>query len=203
MYKEYNDYELLYYISEKNEDASDILLKKYDPLIISIAKNLYKSIEGTGIEISDLIQEGRLGLFNASDTFNESKDTLFYTYAKTCIERKMYDLLKSVNRNKNKILNNSIPIEIDDEKGEYKSLDYLLKDDKENPEKLLIEEEKKKEKFDIINSKLNDFELRVLELKLDGYDNKEIASITNTDYKKIDNTLQRIKQKLKQAKKSN
>jgi len=203
MYKEYNDYELLYYISEKNEDASDILLKKYDPLIISIAKNLYKSIEGTGIEISDLIQEGRLGLFNASDTFSESKDTLFYTYAKTCIERKMYDLLKSVNRNKNKILNNSIPIEIDDEKGEYKSLDYLLKDDKENPEKLLIEEENKTEKFDIINSKLNEFEIRVLELKLDGYDNKEIASITNTDYKKIDNTLQRIKQKLKQAKKSN
>lgn len=201
--KEYNDYELLYYISEKNEDASDILLKKYDPLIISIAKNLYKSIEGTGIEISDLIQEGRLGLFNASDTFSESKDTLFYTYAKTCIERKMYDLLKSVNRNKNKILNNSIPIEIDDEKGEYKSLDYLLKDDKENPEKLLIEEENKTEKFDIINSKLNEFEIRVLELKLDGYDNKEIASITNTDYKKIDNTLQRIKQKLKQAKKSN
>ena len=203
MYKEYNDYELLYYISEKNEDASDILLKKYDPLIISIAKNLYKSIEGTGIEISDLIQEGRLGLFNASDTFSESKDTLFYTYAKTCIERKMYDLIKSINRNKNKILNNSIPIEIDDEKGEYKSLDYLLKDDKENPEKLLIEEENKTEKFDIINSKLNEFEIRVLELKLDGYDNKEIASITNTDYKKIDNTLQRIKQKLKQTKKSN
>ena len=201
--KEYNDYELLYYISEKNEDASDILLKKYDPLIISIAKNLYKSIEGTGIEISDLIQEGRLGLFNASDTFSESKDTLFYTYAKTCIERKMYDLIKSINRNKNKILNNSIPIEIDDEKGEYKSLDYLLKDDKENPEKLLIEEENKTEKFDIINSKLNEFEIRVLELKLDGYDNKEIASITNTDYKKIDNTLQRIKQKLKQTKKSN
>ena len=44
MYKEYNDYELLYYISEKNEDASDILLKKYDPLIISIAKKLYKFI---------------------------------------------------------------------------------------------------------------------------------------------------------------
>lgn len=199
--KEYNDYELLYYISEKNEDASDILLKKYDPLIISIAKNLYKSIEGTGIEISDLIQEGRLGLFNASDTFSESKDTLFYTYAKTCIERKMYDLIKSINRNKNKILNNSIPIEIDDENGEYKTLEYLLKDETDNPERLLMKEEQKKEKYDLINSKLNDFELKVLELKLDGYDNKEITSIMDCDYKKVDNTLQRIKQKLKQAKK--
>lgn len=201
MYDKYNDYELLSYISECNEDATDILLKKYEPLIVSIAKKLLKGMENFGLDINDLVQEGRLGLLNASETFTESKDTLFYTYAKTCIERKMYDLVKSTRRTKHKILNESIPIDVDDDKGEYKELDYLLKDETENPEQLLLNEEGKKELQNIINSKLNDIEIQVLELKLKGFENKEISEILDCDYKKIDNTLQRIKQKLKETKK--
>lgn len=199
MYDKYNDYELLSYISECNEDATDILLKKYEPLIISTAKKLLKGMENFGLDINDLVQEGRLGLLNASGTFTESKDTLFYTYAKTCIERKMYDLVKSTRRAKHKILNESIPIDVDD-KGEYKELDYLLKDETENPEQLLLNEEEKKELQNIINSKLNDIEIQVLELKLKGFENKEISEILACDYKKIDNTLQRIKQKLRKQK---
>ena len=199
MYDKYNDYELLSYISECNEDATDILLKKYEPLIISTAKKMLKGMENFGLDINDLIQEGRLGLLNASETFIESKDTLFYTYAKTCIERKMYDLVKSTRRVKHKILNESISIDIDD-KGEYKAFDYLLKDETENPEQLLLNEEEKKELKNIINSKLNDFEIQVLELKLKGFENKEISEMLVCDYKKIDNTLQRIKQKLKKSK---
>lgn len=202
MYDKYNDYELLSYISECNEDATDILLKKYEPLIVSTAKKLLKGMENSGLDINDLIQEGRIGLINASETFTESKDTLFYTYAKTCIERKMYDLVKSTKRAKHKILNDSIPIDVDAEKGEYKELDYLLKDNTENPEQLLINEERKQELQNIINSKLNEFEIQVVELKLKGFANKEISSMLECEYKKVDNTLQRIKQKLKETKKS-
>jgi DNA-directed RNA polymerase specialized sigma subunit len=36
-YKNFNDYELLYYISEGNEDANNIIIKKYEPLINKIA----------------------------------------------------------------------------------------------------------------------------------------------------------------------
>lgn len=201
MYDKYNDYELLSYISECNEDATDILLKKYEPLIVSTAKKLLKGMENFGLDINDLIQEGRLGLLKASETFTESKDTLFYTYAKTCIERKMYDLVKSTRRVKHKILNESIPIDVDDDKGEYKELDYLLKDETENPEQLLLNEEEQKELQNIINSKLNDIEIQVLELKLKGFENREISEILDCDYKKIDNTLQRIKQKLRETKK--
>ena len=113
----------------------------------------------------------------------------------------MYDLVKSTRRVKHKILNESIPIDVDDDKGEYKELDYLLKDETENPEQLLLNDEGKKELQNIINSKLNDIEIQVLELKLKGFENKEISEILDCDYKKIDNTLQRIKQKLKETKK--
>lgn len=202
MEEKYNDYELLEYIYENNEDANNILLKKYEPLIISTAQRLTKYMTNTGIDLNDLIQEGRIGLYNAVDTFKSSKETLFYTYAKTCIERRIYDLLKSSARGKHYILNNSVPFEIDDEFGDSKECEFFLKDDSENPEKLLINAEYKKEIFEKAYDKLTDLELQVFELKVTGFDNKEIIKILDTDYKKVDNALQRIKIKLKDIEKN-
>lgn len=202
MEEKYNDYELLEYVYENNEDANNILLKKYEPLIISTAQRLTKYMTNTGIDLNDLIQEGRIGLYNAVDTFKSSKETLFYTYAKTCIERRIYDLLKASARGKHYILNNSVPFEIDDEFGDSKECSFILKDDSENPEKLLINEEYKKEIFEKAYDKLTDLELQVFELKVTGFENKEIVKILDTDYKKVDNALQRIKTKLKDIEKN-
>ena len=41
-YKNFNDYELLDYIYSCNEDANEILLYKYRPLIVNIAKKMLK-----------------------------------------------------------------------------------------------------------------------------------------------------------------
>ena len=45
-YKDFNDFELLDYIYGQNEDANEILLYKYRPLIVSIAKK-YQPKDGT------------------------------------------------------------------------------------------------------------------------------------------------------------
>lgn len=196
MYKDYNDYELLNYILEKNEEANDILFKKYEPLIKKTAYKMMSYLDNTGIEISDVIQEGMLGLSSAIENFSEVKDTLFYTYAKKCIERKMIDLVISSRRLKHKVLNNSIPIEFNDEEGE-KNLEYLFKDESENPETLLLDDEYKEELLKKVKEVLTDLEFQVFELKLNGFEYKEIATILDKDVKTIDNALQRIKTKLK------
>jgi len=196
MYKDYNDYELLNYISEKNEEANDILYKKYEPLIKKIAYKMIIYLDNTGIELNDVIQEGMLGLSNAIEHFNEVKDTLFYTYAKKCIERKIIDLVISSKRLKHKVLNNSIPIEFNDEDGE-KNLEYLFKDESENPETLLLDDEYKEELLKKVKEVLTDLELQVFELKINGFEYKEISTILDKDVKIIDNALQRIKTKLK------
>lgn len=194
MYQEYNDYELLNYISEKNEEANNILYKKYEPLIISIATKLIKYVPNSGLEINDMIQEGMLGLSNAIECFRVSKETLFYTYAKTCIERKMIDLVISTRRLKHRALNDSVPII--DEENEI-DLNYLISDNNNNPENILLKEEDEKELFEQANKVLTDLEMQVFELKLNGFEYKEIGDILELDYKKIDNTLRRIKTKLK------
>lgn len=194
MYKDYNDYELLNYISENNEEANEIIFKKYEPLIISLSKDMIKYAKNNGIDINDMIQEGMIGLSNAINTFKDSKETLFYTYAKTCIKRKMIDLLISTNRLKNKALNSSISFNLDDEK----DLFYLAKDETTNPESILLKTESEEEIKKFANKELSSIELEVFKLKINGYSYKEIAEILDMNPKKVDNTLQRIKNKLKQ-----
>lgn len=198
-YRNYNDYELLSYISENNEDASEILFKKYEPLIVSISNKMYKYCKNTGLEINDLIQEGMLGLNQAINSFKEQKDTSFYTYAKTCIDRKIISLVVGSKRLKHKILNESLSLELVDEEGNYVQIESILSDDSNNPEKLIINSEQKKELLKNIYSKLTDFETQVFELKVNDFTYKEIASILDKTPKAIDNALQRIRTKIKES----
>ena len=196
-YKEYNDYELLSYIAEKNEEATEIMYKKYEPLINSIANKMLKYTKGTGLDVNDLIQEGMLGLSKAIDNYDFNIDATFYTFAKKCIERKIISQIVANTRQKRRILNEAISIEATDENGNTTELEFLLKDNSENPEFVLMNEQNELDLIKKAKKVLTDFEQQVFELKIVGFDYKEIATLLEKDVKAIDNAIQRIKIKLK------
>lgn len=196
-YKDYNDYELLSFISEADENANEILFEKYRPLIVGIATKMINYCKGTSLEINDLIQEGMLGLNIAINKFSENRETSFYTYAKKCIESKMISLVVSSRRLKHKILNDSVSIEYSSETGEVMNLENILSDERTNPEKQLLSEEQEHELIDKVKKLLTDFEEQVFELKINGFNYKEIGEILDRDAKSIDNALQRIRHKIK------
>lgn len=197
-YKDYNDYELINYVREKDEIASDILFKKYEPLIVTYASKMYPYCRYNGIEMSDLIQEGMLGLNLAINNFKENSDNLFYTFAKKCVERKMISLIIKSRRQKHKILNESLSLDytLDDDK--VGDLVSILKDNSLNPEEIVIEGDSEENLLKKIKSTLTDTEESVFELKIAGFDYKEIAEILDKTPKSIDNTIQRIKNKCKE-----
>ena len=84
MYKKLNDYELLSQVAD-NEFATEALFEKYKNLIYGIAKKAYVHHQNTGLDMNDLIQEGMIGFSIAINTFDEQKNTTFFTYARTCI----------------------------------------------------------------------------------------------------------------------
>lgn len=199
-YRDYNDNELLSYIAENNEEASEIMYKKYTPLVTNIAKKMYIYIKNTGIEVNDLIQEGMLGLSNAIHEYSEDKNATFYTFAKTCIERKMITAVTAAKRLKHKPLNDSLPLEatkITDDNLVF--LEEIIGDNKDNPESMLLDSENFNEIINIARKELTDFELQVFELRISDFGYKEIAEILEKDIKAIDNALQRIKTKLKKT----
>lgn len=191
-YKNFNDYELLDYIYSCNEDANEILLYKYRPLIVSIAKKMLKYCNG-GVDLNDLVQEGMLGLNDAINSFRDDKETNFGTYARLCIERRIYSLAKSTRTYKNKILNESISIEDEDDF----TIDRFLMDNSSNPDSMISENDFQNDIISKLKSQLTDLEKRVLELKKNDFNYKEIADILEKEPKAIDNALQRIKNKLK------
>ena len=192
-YKDFNDYELVYYIHDGNEDANNILIKKYEPLINKIATKMFPYCKNNGLEKSDLIQEGMIGLNHAIERYKEQEDILFFTYAKKCIERKIISVVLGSNRKKNKILNESISY--DDE--ENLILKYI-QDNGPSPLEEVMNTEVEENLINKFKGYLTDFEEQVFQLHILGFKYKEIAEILDKSPKSIDNTIQRIKAKLKQ-----
>lgn len=194
-YKDYNDYELLNYISENNEEANEILFEKYKPLVISFSNKMYKYCHNKGLEINDLIQEGMLGLNLALKNYNQDKEASFYTYAKKCIERKIISLVISTCRLKHKALNDSISFEI--KLNEDDTFEKLIEDNSYNPEEMIINLERENEIIEKAHTILTDLERQVFDLKISGFNYKEIATILDKSPKTIDNAIQRLKSKIK------
>ncbi len=193
-YRDYNDYELLSYAKEKNEDSINILYQKYEPLILSRAKKFDISLSNIGLDRNDLIQEGRLGFLNAIEQYDQSQDTLFYTYAKASIEKRMLSAITAGKRQKHRILNESLSLEGEDDS---LSLIDILSNQEDNPENKLLSIETTNNLLFKMHSRLTTLEGQVFELKLNGFNYKEIASILDREPKNIDNALQRIRNKLK------
>ena len=72
----YNDYELLYLIKDGNEKAFNYFFQKYDCLIIKIAIDLYPQ----GDKQDDLVQEGRMILYDCIKNYDSSYGTPFFSF---------------------------------------------------------------------------------------------------------------------------
>ena len=196
-YENLNDYELLSYVSE-SDDASEIIFEKYKPLIINVANKMYKHCQNNGVDINDLIQEGLVGLNIAIKTFSEHRETSFYTYASKCINSRIISFVVSTSRLKNKVLNDSVFLELSDNDASN-GYGRSLADNSYNPEEILINEESKNEILSIIDNRLNENERQIIYLKINGFKYREIADILGKDIKYVDNIIQRIKVKIKEG----
>lgn len=196
-YTELNDYELVSLAQEKNEDAINLLHKKYQPLINKKCKKIYNYISRKGIELSDLIQECMIGFEEAIKNFNQDDNVTFYTFCNICMDRQLRSEVTKLNREKHKILNEAIPFESVNEDGETINIADFIGSDEKNPETDILIHENIKELLNKIRKELTDFEECVFDLRLQEFNYKEIADILDKTPKAIDNALQRIKTKIK------
>lgn len=185
---EYNDYELVALAKEGNEDAVNLIYQKYKPIIVKKSENMIVRASHHGIEISDIMQEGFIGLEEAIVNFSENDNASFYTFAMLCINRQMINYLRKTTGGRDKILNDATPID------EY--VEKNMKDDCDT-EFSFLHKEYEKDVTDEIKNALTDFEFSVFKMKVEGYTFEEIANTLNKDLKSIYNTFQRIKIKVK------
>lgn len=177
-----NDIELLKEIRAGDVESEEKLLTKYKPLVSAIARKYYL----IGGEREDLLQEGWMGFFGAMRKFDVERGENFQQFATILIEREMIDAIRRANSGKNQVLSSSVFVDNDD----ILSSDFTLEDNvvyQETYQQILAE----------IKSNLSKRELIVLEKYLQGYTYVDIAENLGVKPKSVDNTLTRIKNKLK------
>lgn len=180
----YNDYELVYMVRE-NEEALEILLKKYEPLFKKIASSFVYKNKNKGLDKEEMIQHCRIILCKTVDMYNPDNDVIFYTYLMICLKRGM---INYVNRNiiKHDYLNY---MDIDS----YDNLDSFISSSNVYEDYLDYEVQ-----TNIINFKnsLSFCDANIFELRCNGFSYKDIASLLEISVKKVDNTLLKIRKKL-------
>lgn len=193
--KQLTDEELIKKIKIGDEMAETELFSRYKDLVVKIARGYFI----VGGDLEDLVQEGMIGLYKAIKGFSDEKEASFKTFAVLCIKHQIQTAIKHANTNKNKPLSSAVSFQSFTENGTSENLDFLpialiLED---TPEEKIIDKENFKSLNEKIKSHLSPLEFKVLKLYLQGYSYKEISSVLAVSSKSIDNSLSRIKTKLK------
>ena len=86
-------------LSNKDEDARQLLVERNLRLVVYIAKKF----ENTGTGLEDLISIGTIGLMKAINTYDTSKNIKLATYSSRCIENEILMYLRRTNKLKSEI----------------------------------------------------------------------------------------------------
>lgn len=174
----YNDHELLYLVSESNEIAFEILIKKYEPLI----KNRIVKYRINTKNYNDFYQECLSVLIMCIQKYNSDKKMSFSNYVDMSINYHIRNMLKK----EKDYYYDVVLVDMTD-------IDYL----KEETNDYVVTF---KEENTFVSSYLSNYEEEVYNYISDGLNVKEIATEIERGKESVYNTISRIKRKLIKSK---
>lgn len=178
-YKNMSDDEIVTEINSGNYELMQVIIERYYPVILfnvrTFCPQQYQE---------DAIQEANIALYTAVKDFDSEKSA-FSTFASLCIKRSVQSVLKAHRCKKN------IPDELVD------PIDELELIDTNSPEKIFFEKQNYESLTTDIRLELSALEYKVLQLHLSGAKYADIASALGISEKAVDNSLSRVRKKLK------
>lgn len=193
---EFSDEELTVMVCENDEDAKDVLYDKYNYIIDIIMLKYKKSIYALGLDYNEVKQEALVAFSDALVRYSNEKKTSLPTFISVVVERKIQNCIRKADTIKNKVHNESYSLEHDYEVFN-RPLEEIIGNNKENPLFKMENEEHYKELLKNIDESLSPFEKDVYDLVINEFNYLDIAKILNKEPKQIDNTIQRIRNKIK------
>ncbi|MCR4668964.1 MAG: sigma-70 family RNA polymerase sigma factor [Clostridia bacterium] len=187
---------------EGSSTAYEYLIAKYRDLAKSKARKYYI----TGADREDVIQEGMIGIFKAVRDFDTEAETRFSTFVSLCIERQIKSAISGANREKHRILNESISLsQTIDSDAEGRDADDskplsgedLIAGKEDDPEEMALVRDAIATVKKAGRREFSGLEAEVFDQMLTGRTYREIAEALGKDPKKVDNAIQRVKKKIR------
>jgi len=188
------DEELVMISREGDGRATDLLMERYKEMVRSRAHSMFL----LGGDEQDLIQEGMIGLFQAVRDYDSGRDASFRTFARLCVERKLYSAVRDSSRKKHAPLNSAVSIE---QAAYYSGPVTAAANDsaseEADPARILLHRENYRRLQSEIHRVLSPLESQVLDLYMTGLGCPEIARVLGRQPKATDNALQRARAKVR------
>ncbi|HEY4537993.1 MAG TPA: sigma-70 family RNA polymerase sigma factor [Erysipelothrix sp.] len=192
------DYEYLYMIRQKDEYALEAMIEKYDRLIWKRALTFYNTYRPCSIEIEDLYQEGKYGLYESFYKYDESLGVGLAHFVDICVSSRMTSCLRRCNGKAYKLLDYAQSLDMNvSEETSLKLYDVIGCDDPKIDPQFMTLYYEAEDILDELLKHLKHQDKKVYELLREGYSYKEIAEKLNITNKKVDNILQKIRKKIK------
>ncbi len=164
--------------------ALSLLIERYSNTILQKAKSFNNL---NGLESEDLYQEGMMGFVSAVYSFDDCRGVKFSTYSLSASVNRMLTAIRDSNNGSGTAMISYVPL---DENMEILS-------ETPSPEEAVIHREELDEVMTFLDNNLSKMERRVLKLLLLGVSYAEIADIIDCSAKSVDNTIQRIRRKIR------
>jgi RNA polymerase sporulation-specific sigma factor len=194
-----NDRDLVRLIQEKqDQDSFETLYKRYQKCIWGIIHGLVRPPIPHEISLEDLHQEGSIGLLKAIEQFDFNRENQFSTFARVCIEREIRSALRKLRSQSYRLLSQARSLDMS--VTEDQSLQLIDTIEDRIPEfdpVYMMQVAWAVDQIPIIREKLPDIQWEIYTLSQLGYSYKEIATQVQVSEKDVDNTIQKIRKKLR------
>lgn len=199
-YQDMSDEKVIEVIQSGDDMALNYLMNKYNDLVNMKASKFFMA----GSERDDIVQEGLIGLYKATKSFDTQKQNSFKTFANLCIERQLITALKTSNRQKNIPLNSAFSLNqaAYEENDDMSVLEVLDVKTAEDPLDTITKKEYYNSIENQIDESLSDFEKQVLHYYKQGKSYASIAEKLDTKVKSVDTAIQRIRKKANKIKRN-
>ncbi len=194
---DYQEEELIAEALANNETARDIIYEKYKYIVEFFVHKYHNLAIKLGIDMKELEQEAYYAFSDALKRYRQDKNTNLSTFLFLCISRRLKNVMRNYSSEKARLLNNTYSLDYDYDEEGYTLKDTISDDLLFEPLNKLTEKENYEELLAKIKEVLSPGEYEVFVYIINGFDAKTITLITNKNAKQIDNTIQRIKHKIR------
>lgn len=189
--------EQLLNLAKTNPEAKDELYKKYKYIEDILIKKYFGLANNLNIDINELISEASFAFSDAINSYQNDKNAKLSTFISLCINRRLQKLIKKYSSEKARALNNAYSLDYNYNDDGLTLKDLISDDSVNDPLNRLAEEQEYNELLLKIKDSLSNSEYEVFKLYSNGFDYQTISLITNKNPKQIDNTIQRLKHKIR------